>query len=452
MPDRRTVLTPYLLRALAEGGWITVVYAAVVTVFGHRPPAVGPVEFSLLVGLGLVLGHYSRRRFELGPVLLIAGALAGGAIGWLLSADARAVVLVNPAAALGIHASGWIGALAVLRGMTIQRGSVGAQQAEGLLRVTLPAVALVWGFGTLASTPPLWPAFASDALWGTLCFLVAAVMGLGLARLNILQAGFSDTRARRIWRLLVVVIAFAILPLALPIAVLSGIPIAQLLNPLSGPLNTIGWVLTLPLQFVVAVLEAIFKPLGPGVGELLDRLGTGFGAIRAPGDPVEPTLTGTILGILIALTTIAFILLLMYIVAQWFWGNRRDDSPRRLEMEGAVEHAIVVPRPEARASVGPERPVYRRRRPGNAVEAYLGALRELDRHPAYARALDETPAQHSSRLRTAGMPAARDLGRLAAAYQLIRYGSRHLSTSEDRRSIDRFHRLRRLLRADRRRP
>ena len=271
-------------------------------------------------------------------------------------------------------------------------------------------------------------------------------MGLGMARLLILQGALPDLRVRRMWRLLVVVIALAVVPIAVPIAVLSGIPVSQLLTPLAGPLNTIGWILTLPLQFVVAILETIFRPLGPGVGRMLDQIGRVFGIGKPAPQNVEPGAAGTVLGIVLGLVTIAFILFLVFLVAHWFWGKRRDDAARPLDEEEAVEHSFVVPPPKPQAAPRARRPAHRQA-PVNAVQAYLGALSELETHAAYARGATETPADHSRRVRLGGLPAAREFGRLAAAYQLARYGQRDLSVAEDKRSVVRFQRVRRLMRS-----
>lgn len=448
MADRRNALIPWVLRAIAEGGWVTVLYAALVVGIEKRLPVLGPIELALLVGGGMLLGTFARRRFDLAPSMLIVGAFIGGALGWLASPDVRAMFLVNPGAALGIHVSGWLGAIAALRGLIIQRGSLGAQQSESLLRSTLPGLAIVWAFGTVASPAVLRPVFVTDALWGTLAFIVAAVMGLGMARLLILQAALPDPRVRRMWRLLVVVIAFAVVPIAVPIAVLSGIPVSQLLIPFAGPLNTIGWILTLPLQFVVAILEAIFRPLGPGVGRMLDQIGRAFGIGRPAAADVQPGAAGTALGIVLGLVTIAFILFLMFLVAHWFWGKRRDDTARPVDEEEAVEHTFVVP-PRKRPAPSRPRRATLRRSPVNAVEAYLGALAELETHAAYARGATETPGDHARRVRLGGLPGAREFGRLAAAYQLARYGQRDLSVAEDKRSVVRLQRIRRLVRSAR---
>ena len=77
----------------------------------------------------------------------------------------------------------------------------------------------------------------------------------------------------------------------------------------------------------------------------------------------------------------------------------------------------------------------------------MSAIHELESWGEYARFESETPAAHAARLRRMRAPGAAELARLAADYQLARYGERQISRAENGRAVDRFQRLRRLLRA-----
>ena len=82
--------------------------------------------------------------------------------------------------------------------------------------------------------------------------------------------------------------------------------------------------------------------------------------------------------------------------------------------------------------------------PRTAAEAYVALVDDLERHPGVRRGPAETPATHAARLRAEG-EAALSLDLLAADYALARYGGIDLPAHEDRRAVDRWRRLRKLL-------
>jgi hypothetical protein len=83
----------------------------------------------------------------------------------------------------------------------------------------------------------------------------------------------------------------------------------------------------------------------------------------------------------------------------------------------------------------------RRTAPTNAAAAYVALVDDLDRHLDVRRAPSETPGEHAARLRSIGR-ADLSLDLLAADYALARYGGATLSSTEDRRAIGRWRRLR----------
>ncbi len=126
------------------------------------------------------------------------------------------------------------------------------------------------------------------------------------------------------------------------------------------------------------------------------------------------------------------------LVLRWLRPPHRDgqDRPRIVE-----EHAIVVParapRPARRR--GPIAPAV----PHDAVTAYLATLELLAEDPSRARHASETPAGHARRLADAGADVAPGpLRRLAADYQLARYGERRITPPETGRALARWRRHR----------
>lgn len=106
------------------------------------------------------------------------------------------------------------------------------------------------------------------------------------------------------------------------------------------------------------------------------------------------------------------------------------------------ERSIVIP-PSDREGPGPM-VAPRRRAPlplDDPAGAYLAALSSLERDRRWARLPNETPAAHAGRIRAEGMEAGA-FGRLAVAYQLVRYGALPLTDRERGRAGPRLRALR----------
>lgn len=442
----RWTLLPPVLRVAAEAGIFTVVYAAAAVVIEHQPPLLGPIELGLLVAGGALVARVARPLPEIGALLLIAAVLAGGAAGWLASPAARAVLLSDPATALATHGTGWLAAFAVLRGLTVGGATSTARQLEQLLRSMLPILALIWAVTTLVALPVLWLSFAASALWGTVVLLVAGLSGLGMDRLQALHAGVTESRVRRVWRWLVLAAAISVVPLAVPFVVLAGIPVDLLFGPIIGPVLFLIGLVAYPLAFIVDALVVLLKPFAGPLGLFLDEMQARLGKPRPPEEVIEPSLLTTIIGLSLALITVLVLAGAAFAIAHWLLSRREDELSERGAVDGRIEHSFVVPVAAPRA---PRPATGRRRRRDaarDAVGAYVSAIDELSALPIYARQPSETPAQHALRLRATLMPAAPELGRLAADYQLARYAERDLTDAEDRRALARLDRLRRLLR------
>jgi hypothetical protein len=194
----------------------------------------------------------------------------------------------------------------------------------------------------------------------------------------------------------------------------------------------------------------VLRPFAGSLGELLDaiqRRNEERGR-RQEAEQLANDLMGdvmTVIGLALWALTIVVLVMAIYGVARWLLRRRTVLVEELDDGDADTEHAILVPTADHKQS--------RRRRgrrpaaPHDAVAAYLGALAELEEHPDLARVPTETPAQHAARLRVSGMDGARELARLAAAYQLARYGERRITVLENVRAVSRFQRVRRLLRA-----
>lgn len=433
------------LRVLAEAGWITVIYCAASVIVSRQAPILGPIEFSLFVTAGMVIGLIGRPRSGIGPVLLIVAVLLGGAAGWLASADARSLLNEVPRA-LNVHLAGWLAGVAILRGAVLSPGHRAADEIERLMRSVPLALAGVWAYTTLVARPDLWLPFAVGAMWGTVAFLSAAIVALGMARLNVLHATVTDPRQRRGWRWLVTAVGFGVVPIALPIAVLSGVPLAAMLTPIAGPLHLIGGLLAIPLSWIVWLLSEILRPVAGSLAAFLDEISTRLAGRPKP-EEQEPALVATLIGLALWLMALVALLLVIFLIAQWLL-KRKSVKDEPLDELFDTERSIVVPERHPKPVAKRSRPRHRGT-PNDVVTAYIGALAELETHPSYARLSSETPAEHAARLRRAAVDpdAASDLARLAAGYQLARYAGRRITPLENVRAVGRLRRLRRLLRA-----
>jgi hypothetical protein len=440
-----STLPGWTLRLLAEAGWITVVYAAAAVLLDRQAPVLGPIEFAALAGLGALVGAFSRSWPNVGAALLLVVALGAGALGWLASDQVRALAVTDPGSALSLHHAGWLGALAALRGAVARIGIGGAGQLEELLRHALPFVALVWAVTVVARPGPLEPAFSISAIWGTVLLISSGLVGLGLSRLAVLQAGLPNRAARRRWRSAVVGAGLAMAPLAAPFVVLSGVPLAALLDPIVGPLRTLALMVAYFLgglaDWLIELLRPVFAPLKPLFDELAERMEN-----RPRSPDTNPAGFDQTLVVMLAAIGGLIVLLIVFLIARQLLANRHRDEFEEDEIAAGEEHAIVVPAGRRRQPATGVSGATRRTRVRGAVTAYVNALGELEQHPQFARLPAETPAQHALRVRQDGMPAAAELARLAAGYQLARYGERTITRREDRRAISRFERLRHKLR------
>ena len=272
-------------------------------------------------------------------------------------------------------------------------------------------------------------AFTSAAFVGTVFFIGSAFTAMGLSRLEAVRVVTgSDWRSNRSWVVLVVGIAILMTLLAAPAAAFLGVPAKALLAAVVGPIQTLLFVLVLlftPVILLGALLADLVQPLLPE--------GFGLGQITPPTTPsTRATRPATAVHHLLHHPRIA------PRVRAVRAGRDAVDAP-----PGAAPHAVHGQR-GVRGALD-RHPALRRgasaagRRAQAAplplddpAGAYLAALGSLDRDGRWARRGTRLPP----RTPVASAPKAWTPARLrlAAAYQLVRYGALPLSDRERRRS------------------
>ena len=440
--DRPSRLLP-VTQCLAEGGLLAVIAAAIQAVFGEIP-ILGPIEFAVLAGFGMAWARRKRWRGPAGEAFgLPIIAVAGGTLAWLVAADVRlALVQGDLQAAITAHPGGWVGALAVLRGHAHLSRSVDEEVQDSLMRWGLPILAGAWFIGGLAATragADVSDAFTAVAYVGSLVFVSAGVLALGLARLATVRGG--DGPGGGSWFGFVLVVALGMTAIGILAALLLGVPLEALVVALVAPIRLLGALLLLLFSPVV-ILAALIIDLAQGV------LPEGFaqGQIRLPsiefgtGQPTSP-LPGVLFYVIVgAIIAIELVIVALYL--WWRWRDRREMAS--LLSEVAEERTFVFDRPPRT-----QRPPRREPEPaidaGDPAGAYVLALAALDADGRWSRREAETPRHHVARVADE-LPAGDALARLAAAYQLARYGGRALTARERGRSAVRLARVRESLR------
>lgn len=430
-----------VLRTIAEAGWLTVFYAMASVLADKRPPVVGPIEMALFVVVGALIGVLGRSRPAFGAPLLIGAVVIGGALGVLAGRDLFGLRADDWRQLLGVGIAGWICGIAVLRGAIISLGEKSADQLEQLLRFMPAVLCLVWAYTTYAARQDLWLSFAIAAMWGTAMYLSGSLVAIGMARLNYLHAEVSDERQKRAWRLLVLGVGFGIVPLTIPIAVLAGIPLAGMLAPVIGPIQWLLSLVAYPLAGIIWLLSIVLQPVAGPLAEFFENLETR--AVEMPDMVGRTPEVATAIAALITLATIVVVILALLLGARWILVRRQVEEAEPEAGFSDVERSIVVP------EVAPPAARQRTRRlgaPRDAVTAYLATIRAMEAHPELARLPAETPAAHAARIRAQPSVRGTDMSRLAATYQLARYGDRAITSFEDSRAVDRFRRIRRAIR------
>ena len=414
-----------------EGGWLLVVYAGFEVGLVRHDAALGPIEFTLAALLGIWIARRPRRW----PRWLALATLAAVVVvGWLADpavlADLGAGAFL---AALVAHPGALLLGAAVIRGGAHRDPLDDVDTSADLLRFVTPALLIPWLVGAIIpSESALRSEFVSAAWMGTLLFVVAGFAALGFGRLRLLGLS-ADPRdpAGRTWFLVTAAVPLAIIAVGVPLAIEFGVRPEDLALAIARPgalLFTILALLAAPPIVAGFLVASLITPGGP--------------AAASPGAAAAGTLTGgaadagqtTTTALVIGLILVVAIL----VVVRWLRLPSRDDDDRPRIVE---ERTLVMPARSPRPKL-PRRRVARLV-PHDAVTAYVATLATLAQDPSLARGPSETPAGHAHRLAEAGAdPPPGPLRRLAADYQLARYGERTITAPETGRALARWRRRR----------
>ena len=427
-------LLPAALDAVVEGAWLAIAYLALQVLGAHGPILLGPVEFALLAGAGLLLAR--GRLTRTGASLVVVAAVAAAAGGWIMSPAVREALLAGRVdTALGLHTGGWLAGLAVVRGAMHAERSDDDLIVSRLLAWGVPGLAIPWLLAQVA-TPAARAAFSEPAFVATLAFVVGGLLAVAVARLDSLGSRSGvGWRSNPTWLLVLGLVAGSALLVALPLAAMLGVPLDAAVRGAIGPVWLVvsGAIvlLAIPAGLLAAALVALLRAvLGPGH------------AVVTPPAPQAAALPMTLgaagVNTVFAIATVAVILLVLVLIARRVLvanGARHppDDEERGIVLPGSsIRPNLALPRWRPRAAA----PL-----PHDAVTAYVAAIDELRRVSRLARAGDETPAAHAHRLRASGLGML-SLELLAADYALVRYAGRTLTRAEDRRALARWRRAR----------
>jgi hypothetical protein len=423
-------------QSLSEGSWLAVVYAALQAA-GGEVAYLGPLELGAVVVAGVAWGRRKRllgtSSDALGLPLL---SLVAGLLGWLLDPHVRSALIDGmPLTALSLHLSGWLAGLAFWRGESRRSPEDDAVIEHGLMRWAVPGLAVPWLVGYAVADGQLQDDFAAAAFVGTIFFIGSAFTALGLARLAALRDSTgSDWRGDRSWAAMILGLALVLTVVSVPVAAALGIPARSLLPMVVGPLQTLLLLvvlLTAPVfvaaAFVAGLLRGLLPPdlQFPEITFPFANLGR-----------IEPTsdLPITILSIIVASIFLLDVLVLLALLWFGYRGRRR-----RLLVDPEFEEREIVPPDGAPLDETPPAAPRPRGwgRADDATGAYLAALDELEADGRWTRRAQESPAAHLARARGSGLESGA-FARLAAAYQLVRYGGRSLPERERSRAPSRL--------------
>jgi len=426
-------------QSLAEGSWLAVLYAALQA--GAQEIAyLGPIELGLLVIAGRAWGR--RRRWTSRPVEALSLpllALLCGAFGWLLAPDVRVALSEGDLfRALSLHVPGWLAAVAFWRGEAQRFRADDADTQHWMARWAVPGLAVPWLLGYAFSDGRLQDAFAAAALLGTLFFIGSAFTALGLKRLEALRLSTGkDWRGDRSWLFMIIGMALVLTIGSVPLAALLGIPARSLLGAIVVPVQT--FILLLVLLTAPVILAAAF--VAGWLGSMVPAAPFKLPTFNIPhGEPGSDLLLN-ILSVIVA-AIFVFDILALFALLWMVYGGKRGGDP----FGQPFEERSIVPPLDDEEDMHPVPAEPRRRVPvsDDVIAAYLAALDALSIDGRWLRRADESPAVHLARIRAAGFGSVA-FGRMAAAYQLVRYGGRSLPDRERSRARSRLDSLRALL-------
>jgi hypothetical protein len=425
-----------------EAAWISLAYVTVGSLTTHQPAPLPMLAFAgaTFVGLGYARRWAIGRRHPYStPVAAIAVAVA--IIGWLLPLGSGAVrVFEDPLGVIGMHPGGILLGLAVIRGTAHVTPADDERIAETALGPGLIVVGAIWVLLTATGgtrQPPIVDAVFS----ATVAFITAGLLSIGLARLAGLRSAGVIGAERGTWVGLLVGVVAGLLVLTMPLALILGVPLDDAIRGALGPVGevivAVVTIMALPVGLLAGVLVLLLESLRGNLARSISSPG-GFGGPVATdwGSPLGLPVSG---GLILGLVALVIAIVVAFLLTRGLL---------RRPLLSTVESDLIEVRERERPTGGfrlrrPYLPIPRRHFvPRTASEAYLASLEVLGHRPEAARRETETPAEHARRLRASpiGLP----LSRLAADYALAEFGQRTLTSSEHRRGVERWRRIRSL--------
>ena len=369
-------------------------------------------------------------------VLVIAGAI----VGWLVPLGADATQLVGaPMAVFGAHPGGILLGLAVLRGTAHVKPEDDERIAEIALGPGLGFVALIWAMLTISGGTQE-RSTVDAAFAATVTFITAALLSMGLARVVGLRDAGDVGAGRRTWIGVLVAVMAVMLAVAMPLALIVGVPLDQAIRGALGPIGDLLVPIVepappagRPARFRAGLVPRLSprrcpdrRPdLGWRHRPARHRLDEGPRPIRHGGRHPRSR----------SRSSSASSWHSCWSVASWDGRSPRRSTvtssrsarPRARPVGCAFDCRVCPPARRDPVTADRERGV-------------SGEPRHPRRIAAGRAPSSETPTEHARRLRAD--PVGPTLGRLAADYALVEFGRRRLTPSEDRRAVERWQRVR----------
>ena len=427
-------LVLWLATATLEAAWITLANLLLQWFKDSERVDLTIIHYFLAVLLGMVLARTFRNlpqnRYAL---ILTTGAVGSAVIGALISgAPANDVGAFVRTAILDPGA--WLMGFAVLRGV-FQADPGSGYETERVFSLGIPALVVFWILASISGMTDN-QAFTIQAFAGTLSFISAGLLALGLGRLKDLDVDSVDRGARRRWVLLVLGIVGVVLVVGVPLAAVLGLPVTSVVLGLMGPvaplLIGLFGLMSIPIFWLLDLFVGLLNPNGVPIGSINSPpspIGNGPPPLFEPPTGPPPDLTW----LLIALVLVGAFVLLRIVAT--FLSKPNVGEGKYDEYERRYSEPIVVP---SLPSLPHLRWPGRRPTPRTASQAYVLSLAALG-DGELGRWVQETPHEHS--LRVLGSDIGRDIGRLATDYQLDVFAGVRLTAAETGRALERWRRV-----------
>ena len=430
-------VVPLALVIVAEAAWISVV-AGLVQEFTLHQPTMSITLLTAFVAAGVLAARVVGPRLGARwPLVGLGLCVAGGAAGWLSSAEARGALGVGGLGdALAANPGGWLAALAVLRGFAHARLPLSEETIGRLLGAGVPGLAFAAIVGGMVAEP-FRGQFLAAAIVAVIIFATTATVALALTRLATVGAdsGF-DWRRNPTSVGLLAVLVLAAGALAVPASSVAAPAIGFVVGVSIVPLLIIGMVVGFDRRTARLVAFALIAVVA--VATFMNLVGGPSPATDSPVAPLpEVVATPPDEAIVIGAGLVLVLAALGVILLARLWMRRIPRIEDDVRETRTIDHGAELPRFGWRG---------RRRGPGpvDAATAYEALIADLADRPVVRREPAETPAEHARRLRTDGASDLR-LDLLAADYALARFAGVTLSSREEQRALNRWRSLRRSL-------